>query len=488
MKKLILSILIFTHFFLSPPSGAGGAYAQSVTIDPASTASNIIDAKSTNQGITVPKMTAAQKNAILTKTEGMMVYDTDAKQFSYWTGTVWVNFGNATSAGVGWSQSGNDISNTNTGNITVSTAAPNSYSKFEVTNNLASGNGIQGNSTGQYGVGLYGRQFNGGFGVFGEASGTTAIGGYFVGYGASAKALKAEISNGGTAAFFTATGTNGKGLIVNQGNVGIGSLFPVAAKLVVDSEPTIITNAVFGSNGTGISLQKNWPGIGYNSYRDAANNQRYMGTGYGMVTAVDQGNGTYFWNSMGSGSAGDYADELYIAGLNQAGLLDVRSLNVGGNVNALTPLPENSLRANGNVYMPIKTVTGDYTVQDGDYTIDYFGQQSTDVVINLPDPSVSLGRIINIRTIKTIPYGAGNNGSTTTTITSKVIIKQGDYTISELFGSRYYTQGSNIIVSTTQLRTNVTLQCLGSTSNQFYKWVEISDNHYINSFVDNFPN
>jgi hypothetical protein len=471
MKKLILSALIFTYYFLSPPSGAGGAYAQSVTIDPASTASNIIDAKSTNQGITVPKMTAAQKNAILTKTEGMMVYDTDAKQFSYWTGTVWVNFGNTTSAGAGWSQSGNDLSNTNTGNITVSTAVPNSYSKFEVTNDLAYGNGIQGNSTGQYGVGLYGRQFNGGFGVFGEASGTTAIGGYFVGYGATAKALKAEISNGGTAAFFTATGTNGKGLIVNQGNVGIGSLFPIAAKLVVDSDPTIITNAVFGSNGTGISLQKNWPGIGYNSYRDAANNQRYMGTGYGMVTAVDQVNGTYFWNSMGSGSAGDYADELYIAGLNQNGLLDVRSLNIGGNVNALTPLPENSLRANGNVYMPIKTVTGDYTVQDGDYTINVnLPAGDNFVTIYLPDPALNIGRVLNItsRTMTT----PGTNGLNAQEI--NIYDNFNSYPISSLFIRRF----SSTFSANYSERSNVTLQCLGQVGTTDYKWISIGDNTY----------
>jgi hypothetical protein len=322
MKKILFSFILFM-LYVAPPSGGGGLYAQSVTIDPKNTATNIIDAKSTSQGMMVPKMSTAQKTAITNKTEGMMVYDTDAHQFSYWTGTVWVNFGNASSAGAVWSQTGDDIANTNPGNVTIATPTPNSYSKFEVSNSIASGNAIQGNSTGQYGIGIYGRQANGGFGVFGEATGTNAIGGYFVGNGSTGKALKAEIGNGGTAAFFTASGTNGKGLIVNQGNVGIGNLFPVEAKLVVDSDPSILTNAVFGSNGTGISLQKNWPGVGYNSYRDSQNNQRFIGTGYGMVTAVNQTNGTFFWNAMGSGSAGDFPDEQYIAGLNQEGDLDL---------------------------------------------------------------------------------------------------------------------------------------------------------------------
>ncbi len=91
--------------------------------------------------------------------------------------------------------------------------------------------------------------------------------------------------------------------------------------VTINSQNSTQTNALFGSNGTGISLQKNWPSIGFNTYRDNANVQRYIGTGFGMVTAVDQVQGAFFWNKMGSGSAGDAvgANEQYIAGLNQSG-------------------------------------------------------------------------------------------------------------------------------------------------------------------------
>jgi hypothetical protein len=470
MKKLILSSLIFTHFFLSPPSGAWGVYAQSVTIDPASTASNIIDAKSTNLGITVPKMTAAQKIAILTKTEGMMVYDTDAKQFSYWTGTVWVNFGNTTSAGTGWSQSGNDISNTNTGKVIINTAIPSAESKFEVSNLSYYGNAIKGNSSGQFGVGLWGNHTNGGIGVFGESTGPAAIGGYFVAYGSTSKALNIEGYNGGTGAFITSGGLGSNGLIVDQGNIGFGNLSPTAAKLVVDSPPSIFTNAVFGSNGTGISLQKNWPGVGYNSYRDAANVQRYMGNGFGMVTALDQVNGVYFWNKMGSGIAGDPvgAKEQYIAGLNQSGMLDVRSLNVGGNANNLPTLPNNSLRVNGGVYMPLKTITTNYSVQDGDYTLDVEntsgGITSIDIILPNPTLSINFGRILNIT--------SQDLGNLTVNIIStpySLISKLYNFETAFLLGGSFYEEKES--------RKSVTIQCKGSNATNG-RWIVISEDYF----------
>lgn len=63
--------------------------------------------------VSVPKMTTATKNALPNKTEGMMVYDADLKQFSYWTGTAWANFGSTALGTNGWQQIGNDINYTN---------------------------------------------------------------------------------------------------------------------------------------------------------------------------------------------------------------------------------------------------------------------------------------------------------------------------------------------------------------------------------------
>jgi hypothetical protein len=46
---------------------------------------------STTQGFLPPRMTTAQKNAIATPAAGLMVYDTDLNQMSYYNGTTWVN-------------------------------------------------------------------------------------------------------------------------------------------------------------------------------------------------------------------------------------------------------------------------------------------------------------------------------------------------------------------------------------------------------------
>ena len=75
-------------------------------------------------------MTTSQKMAIVSPPEGMMVYDLDAKQFSYCysAGLLincnWVNFGNAQIPNTGWVQDVNDVRNTNAGNIGIGTAFP----------------------------------------------------------------------------------------------------------------------------------------------------------------------------------------------------------------------------------------------------------------------------------------------------------------------------------------------------------------------------
>jgi hypothetical protein len=53
--------------------------------------SSILDVASTTKGFLPPRMTTTQKNAISTPASGLMVYDTDLNQMSYYNGTSWVN-------------------------------------------------------------------------------------------------------------------------------------------------------------------------------------------------------------------------------------------------------------------------------------------------------------------------------------------------------------------------------------------------------------
>jgi hypothetical protein len=152
--------------------------------------------------VTIPKMSTVTKNALPNKTEGIMVYDSDLKQFSYWTGTLWVNFGSTDASGTGWQWIGNDLSTTNAGNVGVGISVP-TRGKFEV------------------------------FGALGNGP----------------------------------------------------------------------TSAVFGSDGTGLSLQRNWPTIGFNQYRDAGNVQRRIGEGYAATQFFDPNSGAMFINTFGTGVA-----------------------------------------------------------------------------------------------------------------------------------------------------------------------------------------
>ena len=108
MKKVCYFLILF--FFVSK------VFAQSTTLLP--------------DRVSVPKMTTTVKNALPNKTEGMMVYDSDLQQFSYWTGTAWANFGSTGATGTGWQQSGNNIFNNNIGNIGIGTTTPNGTLQF----------------------------------------------------------------------------------------------------------------------------------------------------------------------------------------------------------------------------------------------------------------------------------------------------------------------------------------------------------------------
>ncbi len=72
----------------------------------------------------------------------------------------------------------------------------------------------------------------------------------------------------------------------------------------INSATGLATNAIFGSNGAGISLQKSNPTVGFNQYRDANNAQRYMSDGHAMSLLVSPYWGSMIWNINPSGFAG----------------------------------------------------------------------------------------------------------------------------------------------------------------------------------------
>ena len=90
----------------------------------------------------------------------------------------------------------------------------------------------------------------------------------------------------------------------NAGNVGIGNSNPTRAKLEVNGVAGTTggaTSAIFGGEGAGISIQRNWPTIGFNQYRDIPTGSgKAIGNGYGMQMNMDPSNGAFSINMQDS--------------------------------------------------------------------------------------------------------------------------------------------------------------------------------------------
>jgi len=109
MKQVIY--FIFSFFFFST------AFSQNVGINtdgsPANN-SSMLDVKSTSKGMLVPRMTTAQRNAIVSPANGLLVYDTDVNSFWFYNGTNWTNVAGGGGNGTGWTLTGNTGTNPST--------------------------------------------------------------------------------------------------------------------------------------------------------------------------------------------------------------------------------------------------------------------------------------------------------------------------------------------------------------------------------------
>src|ERR1700712_1570638 len=71
-------------------------------------ASSVLDVKSTSKGFLAPRMTSAQRIAISSPADGLLVYQTDGvKGFYFYNASVWTIL--AAGTGTQWLNSGNNI-------------------------------------------------------------------------------------------------------------------------------------------------------------------------------------------------------------------------------------------------------------------------------------------------------------------------------------------------------------------------------------------
>lgn len=119
--------------------------------------------------------------------------------------------------------------------------------------------------------------------------------------------------------------------IADNGLVGISNTAPDNAGLVVDKKVGA-TNAVFGSNSTGVALESGWPGIGLNSYYGVT--RKAIAAGFSGLVGQNPNNGDIFIQSTAATLAADADVPLNLR------LLINKDGNVGlqGNNNPQSPL------------------------------------------------------------------------------------------------------------------------------------------------------
>jgi len=90
-------------------------------------------------------------------------------------------------------------------------------------------------------------------------------------------------------------------------NTGIGTSTPTKGKLeVVGVAGAGATSAAFGTDGTGISFQRDWPTIGFNQYRNSilpGSEGKYMNNGCASIITMDPSSGSLLFQMFPSGTA-----------------------------------------------------------------------------------------------------------------------------------------------------------------------------------------
>jgi microcystin-dependent protein len=132
-KLLLLAMLMMTGFILTAQ--------MAVTTDGSSAdQSAMLDVKSTDKGILVPRMSAAQRDAVPAPATGLLVYVMDDNNFYFYNGSAWEQFGGG--ADSDWTIDGNNMVSAVSGNVGIGVPVP--TAKLDVAGTVK-GTNFQGN-------------------------------------------------------------------------------------------------------------------------------------------------------------------------------------------------------------------------------------------------------------------------------------------------------------------------------------------------------
>ncbi|MES2519896.1 MAG: hypothetical protein V4585_17395 [Bacteroidota bacterium] len=445
MKKLFPIIIILCSI--------AKTYAQigiSATNTPPN-ASAMLDVSSTTKGLLPPRMTSLQRTNIANPADGLLAFDSNTQSYWFRQSGVWTELSKGGSTNNYWQlngSAGNEIKNTNSGGLWSANATgliPTSDDTSNPPTAPVSGAGtrmmwIPSRSAFRVGtINTYlGHQadwdasnigissFASGWNTKAQGYGSTAMGGYSNASGIFSTALGVSTIASGLHATALGWSTTASG----EKSTAMGSYGS--------------TNGHLGSFIIHDNINENVFGITSNSL----DNQ--------MVMEFDGGFGFY------SGGAADASMgfektiglSVYGKGIRTYGGGNIYTEN-GGKIGVNTATPNATLQVNGGVSMPIKRVTSNYYVQDGDYTIVVDAPYQT-VNIYLPSYLTNVGRIINIV-------------STGYDIATTVSIRDVSGTI------EYYQLYREVNGGTLFEVRRVTMQCGGASLGG---WIDVMNNFY----------
>ena len=142
--------------------------------------SAMLEIKSSNKGLLVPRMSMAQRNLIATPAASLLIYQTDnTPGYYYYNGTGWVQLATG-GGGNSWSPNGNMIFSNNAGNVGIGTSNPadkltvqSAYDAYGITH--TDGNIKISTYIGKGGHAWFGTQSNHSLHIYTNAQGTPNI-------------------------------------------------------------------------------------------------------------------------------------------------------------------------------------------------------------------------------------------------------------------------------------------------------------------------
>jgi hypothetical protein len=176
-------------------------------------------------------------------------------------------------------------------------------------------------------------------------------------------------------------------------NVGIGLPNPTRAKLEVNGVAgSGATSGIFGGDGTGISLQRSWPTIGFNQYRDLVtpgSQGRYMANGFAAIQYFDPTTGAMAFDMFSNGSANTFTPTA------NRGITILNSGNVGirtGGSNTTSLYVAKGTNFDGAAIFGGTQHGSYFNYSNTEDTYIRAGKNSGDVIINdIPDGDILLG-------------------------------------------------------------------------------------------------